>query len=84
MQPEIVQCLTKHSYHQISALPDLALDDLSSSSPSKTKVKDLTMPLVITVLIKGAVRCMTVRQLYSQDMRTLPPLYPLAPTACFQ
>jgi hypothetical protein len=35
----------------------------------------------IAVLVQEAVCCTTVRQLYSQDMQTLPPLYLLAPTA---
>jgi len=59
--------LTKHSNHQISALPDPALmsiDDPNSLSPLETKLKHLSIALVITVLMRGAVRYMTVRQLY--------------------
>ena len=49
----------------------MSIDDLSSSLPSEIKLKHLSTALTIAVLMQGAVRCMTVRQLYPQDMQTL-------------
>jgi hypothetical protein len=49
----------------------MSIDDPDSSSPSETKLKHLSSALMIAVLMQRAIRCMTVRQLYSQDMQIL-------------
>jgi hypothetical protein len=67
MQPYGAQHLTKQSYHQISALPLpvlIGIDDPNSSLPSGTKLKHLATPLMIAVLMREAVRCITVQQMY--------------------
>jgi hypothetical protein len=49
----------------------MSIDDPNSSSPSEITLKHLTTTLMIAVLMQGAIRCMTVRQLHPQDMQTL-------------
>lgn len=49
----------------------MSIDDPNSSSPSEIKLKHFSTALMIAVLMQGAIRCMTVRQLYPQDMQTL-------------
>jgi hypothetical protein len=74
MQPYGAQYLTKHSYHQISALPLPALmsiDDPNFSAPLEIKLKHPTTPLIMTVLMQRAIRYIAVQQLYYQDMQTL-------------
>jgi hypothetical protein len=53
---------------QLSALPDPALisiNDPNYLSPSQTKLKHISSALTIAVLMRGTVRCITVRQLVS-------------------
>jgi hypothetical protein len=49
----------------------MSIDDPSSSSPSEIKLKHLSSVLMIAVLMRKAVRCIAVQQLYPQDMQTL-------------
>lgn len=49
----------------------MSIEGLSSSSPPKIKLKRLSTTLMIAVLMQGAIRCMTVPQLYPQDMQSL-------------
>lgn len=76
MQPYGARYRTKQSYDQISALPlpaPMSTDDANSSSPSEIKLKHLSTAIMLAVLLQGAVRCIAVRQLHTQDMRTLSP-----------
>jgi hypothetical protein len=59
----LVTYLAKHSYYQISALPDPALisiDDPHSLSPSQIKLKHRSSALTIAVLMRRIIRCMAV------------------------
>jgi hypothetical protein len=49
----------------------MSIDGPNASSPPKIKLKHLSTTLMIAVLMQGAIRCMTVRQLYPQDMQSL-------------
>jgi hypothetical protein len=49
----------------------MSTNDPNSSSPSEIKQKQLSSALTIAVLMRGTVRCMTVRQLYPQKIQTL-------------
>jgi hypothetical protein len=49
----------------------MSIDDPNSLLSSEIKLKHLTTPLIIAVLMQGAIRCMTVPQLYPQDMQSL-------------
>jgi hypothetical protein len=49
----------------------MSIDDSNSSSLPKIKLKHLPTTLTIAVLMQGAIRSMTVRQLYPQDIQTL-------------
>jgi hypothetical protein len=55
------------SDHQISTLPHLtpmSIDDPYFLSPLETVLKHLPSDLMVAVLIREAVRCMTLQQLY--------------------
>lgn len=57
---------TKHTYHQISALPHpvlMSIDNPNSLSPLDNLLKHLPPALTIAVLMREAVRCMTLQQL---------------------
>jgi hypothetical protein len=51
----------------------MSTDDANSSSPSEIKLKHLSTAIMLAVLLQGAVRCIPVRQLHTQVMRTLSP-----------
>jgi hypothetical protein len=63
----VVQYLTMHGYHQLSALPLIALlsiNNLNSLLPLGITLKHLSSTLMIAVLMRKAARRMTVQQLY--------------------
>jgi hypothetical protein len=71
-------------YYQTPALPLPALtsiDDLNSSLPLEITLKHLFSARMIAVLMREAVRCMTVYQLHADPFL---PLYILATTGIIQ
>jgi hypothetical protein len=49
----------------------MSIDNPNSLSLSEINLKHLSSTLMIAVLMRRVVRCMTVQQLYPQDMQTL-------------